>query len=139
MRYNTKEIEGMLYDYKVLKATNSNRQMELEDIETGVGSPNLESVGGKTNKITSLVELSAITNIEKKEEIKKAYDRDERKVRLIENGLMALTTMERKIVEAKYFERLQWWEVATEVKFSDERCRQIKREALGKLARVVNM
>ncbi|MDO4721412.1 MAG: sigma factor-like helix-turn-helix DNA-binding protein [Peptostreptococcaceae bacterium] len=139
MKYTGKDIERMLYDYKVLKATNNNRKMELEDVETGVGSPELDWIGGKTNQISSVVEHSVVNNFDRRESLRKDLEADEKMIRIIENGLSALTSIERKIVEAKYFERMQWWEVATEVKFSDERCRQIKRDALMKLIQVLNI
>ncbi|WP_052045133.1 sigma factor-like helix-turn-helix DNA-binding protein [Caloranaerobacter azorensis] len=130
-----KATEKFLYNYKPLKISIKNMESELEELEPiGVSAINYENEKtGITYKINKIVENEAIDLISKKELLKDRIEKTKRLVNRIERALETLNDSERKVIEKRYFEAKQWFEIAYEVKYSERWCRDIRKRAIDKL------
>lgn len=141
------QIEGILYNYKLIKASIENNKiklenLELEEQEDGVSAITYGEPGSKTNKFNSATENAAIKNIERKERlkrsIKKTIRRETTQIKMIDNALKALPETERKIIEMFYIEGNQWRNVAFEINYSVRQCINLRNEAMGNIMLTIN-
>lgn len=130
-----KQIEKILYNYKLIKSSIDNNKLILENLEVvdGVKAITHGEVSSKTNKFNSIVENATIDNIERKEKLEKKIATDELTIKLIDNTLKALPEVERKILEMFYIENIDWWKVALEVAYSEGWCKEKRRSAINKI------
>ncbi|RKD22442.1 phage transcriptional activator, RinA family [Caminicella sporogenes DSM 14501] len=131
-----KATEKFLYNYKFLKISIENMETELKELEpVGATAINYENEKtGITYKINKTVENEALHIISQKEILKNRIEKTKRLVNRIEKALETLNDSERKIIEKRYFETKQWFEIAYEAKYSEFWCREIKNRAINKLA-----
>ena len=137
------QIEGILYNYKLIIASIENNKLrlenlELEDLEDGVSAITYGEPSSKTNKFNSVVENATIKNIERKENLKKKIAIDTNTIHMIDNALNALTELERTIIEMFYIENMEWWKVAAEVHYSEGWCKAKRNEAINKILATIN-
>lgn len=133
---NYKKVENLLYNYKMLKISIKNIEEEIEylDKECGVSGINYDNTGtSPTNKVNSIVEDTALSISEKKHYLQHKINEIEMQLNKIERAMEGLTDIERIIIEQKYIEGLQWWQIAGQVKYSERWCRQLRTEAIKKL------
>lgn len=129
-----KEVEKWLYNYNTFKTAIENlkimyleKEKELED-----GRPiqyDKERLS-KTNSFSSETEKKAIELAT----IKGRIEIMENKVKIIDNALNALNETEKKIIDLRYFKGEQWWKIAYSVAFSERWCKEIRRNAVKKIA-----
>ena len=114
------QVEGILYNYKMIQASIENNKiklddLELEDQEDGMPSLSYGDPSSKTNKINRAVETAAIINIERKQdiqrEIEKIIRKETNKLKRIDNALAGLNKTERIIITLFYIEGKTWTEV----------------------------
>lgn len=143
------QIEGILYNYKLIIASIENnklklKNLELEDqeLEDGVSAITYGEPGSKTNKFNSVTENAAIKNIERKEKlkrsIKKTIRHETNQIKMIDNALEALPEVERKIIEMYYIDGRQWRDVALEVNYSIRQCTNLRNEAMENIILIIN-
>lgn len=130
-----KHIEGLLYNYKTIKAAINHNRIKLEtlDIEDGLSSITHNEPTSKTNKISSLTENTALRRIEIKEDLKRKIEIESNKLRLIDNALEGLTEVERDIITLFYIEGKQWEIVAFETNYSAGWCKERRKQAINKM------
>lgn len=133
-----KKVEWMLYNYKALNESIGDIQLEIEELKIDTDgvrgiSYDMEKTS-PTYKITSITEDAAIRKIERIEKLEKQIAKNKIKIQKIDRALKSLDEVERKIVEGKYIERLQWWQIEELVKYSVRWCREKKDRAIGKIA-----
>ncbi len=142
-----RQVEGILYNYKLIKASIENNKLklenlELEDLEDGVSAIAYGEPSSKTNKFNSIVENATIKNIEKKERLKKSIRKSIRhetnQIKMIDNALKALSEIERKIIKMYYIEGKQWRNVAFEVNYSIRQCINLRNEAMEDIMFIIN-
>lgn len=143
------QVEGILYNYKLIKASIANNELKLENLELddeemedGVSAISYEEPSSKTNKFNSVVENATIKNIKAKDkakaELRKTITRESNKIKMIDNALAALPETERKIIELFYIEDLSWWKVAAEVCYSEGWCKEKRKETIERILYTIN-
>ena len=135
-----RQIEGILYNYKLIKASIENNKLKLQnlELEDGTTAISYEEPSSKTNKFHSITENAAIKNIERKEKLKKKIAIDTNTIQMIDNALNALTELERAIIEMFYIENMEWWKVAAKVHYSEGWCKAKRNEAINKMLFTIN-
>jgi len=135
-----RQIEGILYNYKLIKASIENNKLKLQnlELEDGTTAISYEEPGSRTNKFHSVTENAAIKNIERKEKLKKKIAIDTNTIQMIDNALNALTELERTIIEMFYIENMEWWKVAAKVHYSEGWCKAKRNEAIKKMLFTIN-
>lgn len=130
-------LESDLYNYKALKLSITNLKKDIEEFERmdGVNSVPFDTMKlSNSFKFSSSVEDSALSNIEKIDYIKHCIRRTEDTISGIDAALEILTEEERKIIELRYIENKQWYNVAYAVKFCERHCRELRSRAMLKMA-----
>lgn len=115
-------VEGMLYNYKTVKAEILNIDLDIQDIEddyTGCSAITYEERAAPTNKFNSFVENELIYKNCQTEQLKRMKRRLERKVERVDNMLSILTNEEYRLIELRYFQRLQFKEISKMLDKSD--------------------
>lgn len=145
---NYRQIEGMLYNYKIIKASIENNKLKLKNLEIEYESEDgLNAIGygetsSKTNKITRVTENIALANIEKKEKIRRELERkislETNKIKMIDNALDALSEVKRTIIEMFYIENLEWYKVAGKVCYSEGWCKEKRKESINRILYTIN-
>ncbi|MBU5292807.1 DUF1492 domain-containing protein [Anaerosalibacter bizertensis] len=132
-----KNIERLLYNYNMLKINIEIADKQLEELKNEDGMNAITYDKEKTSptfKITSQTEDTAMRNIAAEDLIIKRKEKLKNKLEIIKMLLDGLNEAERKVIEMYYFENLQWWKVAYEVKYSERHCKRIRTEAIKKLS-----
>jgi len=134
------QIEGTLYNYKLIKASIENNKLKLDNLELEDGTTAIVygEPSSKTNKFNSITENAALKNIERKERLKKRIAIDTNTIQMIDNALNALTELERTIIEMFYIENMEWWKVAAKVHYSEGWCKAKRNEAINKMLFTIN-
>lgn len=141
------QVEGILYNYKIIKASIENNKiklddLELEDPEDGMPSTSYGDPSSKTNKINRAVETAALKNIERKERLKKeltrTIKRETNKLRRITNALTGLSNIEKNVITMFYIEDKTWMEVAEEMNYSQSWCQELRCIAMDKILLIIN-
>lgn len=115
-------VEGMLYNYKKLIIEIKDIDLDIQDIEddyTGCNAITYEERAAPTNKFNSSVENEMIYKNGKTEQLKRMKRRLERKVERVDNMLSILTNEEYRLIELRYFQRLQFKEISKMLDKSD--------------------
>lgn len=135
-----RQVEGTLYNYKMIKASIENNKLKLENMELEDGSKAITygEPSGKTNKISKITETAAMKNIERKEKLKRKIALDTNQIKMIDNALQGLSDLERTIIEMFYIENLEWWKVAAQVCYSEGWCKAKRREAINRILFSIN-
>ena len=98
------QIEGILYNYKLIIASIENNKLKLENLELEDGATAITygEPSSKTNKFNSIVENATMKNIERKENLKKKIAIDTNTIHMIDNALEALSDLEKTIIKMFY-------------------------------------
>lgn len=135
-------VEGVLYDYRNLKAKLSNakrRREEILNLEVGVGTLHYGDIpGGKTNKIQSPVESA----LEFRDRLLAPIDAEIKELEnlfyRIETSLAALSEEERSILKLFYMEGRTWHQVANTLRFSVSWCKKKRSKAIESMVKTIN-
>lgn len=143
-----KDLEGILYNYKLIKAgielnKYKLKNIELEDSEDGVTAIGYEETSSKTNKFNSVVENATIKNIEAKERIKKGLEktitRDISTIQMMDLLLGGLNEAEREVIELFYIEDMSWTQVSFKTNYSPSWCQELRCKAINKMLSIGNI
>lgn len=142
MKDKYRAIEKLLFDYK-------GNQNEIKDIEiqisrikndyVGVAPISYEERVCTSASIGSSVEDEVIRKEERIEELEEKKKQINLNTIRVDNALQLLTDVERKVVEGKYINRLQWFKIAYDVGYSESWIKKIRREAMDKLMERVHL
>lgn len=145
---NYRQVEGILYNYKIIKASIENYKLKLEnlelefDIDDGMNGISYGEPTSKTNKINRITENNALKNIERKERIRKDLERkislETNKIKMLDNALDALSDVERTIINMFYIENLEWYKVAGKVCYSEGWCKEKRKESINRILFTIN-
>ncbi|QAA31095.1 sigma-70 family RNA polymerase sigma factor [Clostridium manihotivorum] len=137
-----KKIEAMLFNYKQTEVEIKNIELDIEEIKNeyrGVGTIYYGDKTSSTNKITSSVE----NEIEYKEN--KIYNleilkrKKEIELQRIDNVLSILTEDEYRLIELRYFKKLQYKQIADRLCMNDIYIIDKKKKILNKLIPLMNL
>lgn len=131
-----KKLEYDLYNYKAYKASLRSLEKDLKEIEyDGINSISYDELKvSKTFKFSSVTEDTALSNIERINYIEHIMRKTKNTLDKIDDSLELLTKEERKIIEKRYFEGWQWYDIAYEVKYNERWCRELRKRAMIKMA-----
>ncbi|MTI49688.1 MAG: hypothetical protein FH761_17800 [Firmicutes bacterium] len=132
-----KSTEKILYSYKMLKVSIDNLESEIVELkkESGMGAINYDTQKtSPTFKINKNTEDQAIKNITEIDLKEKLIEVTTNKISRIERALDALNDKEKTIVEMRYFEGKQWFEIAYKIQYSERHCKRIRSNTIKKLA-----
>ena len=126
--------EKYLYNYRALKAN-------IENIKTQIGELDYNSVKSASlghisngNCRKSTVENAVINLDERKNELNEIKQRLKNKIERIDRAIGALNSIEKQIIEGKYFKGEQWWQIAHGVKYSERHCKRLRTNAIRKIS-----
>lgn len=134
-----RSVEGMLYNYKNLKAQIKNIELDIEEKLNNYDTLSAvqydkDSIS-KTNKFNSEVENKVIEidskEIDKEIKFLQAKKRSkEIQVERIDNILSVLQEEERKLIELRYFKSMQFKDIADILLKSDLYLQQLRRKII---------
>lgn len=107
------------------------KELQEEDGLSGISYDGIQT--GKTNKTSDMTLNTAEKNITSEELILKRKEKLQNKLDTIDMLLEGLNDIERIVIQKKYIEGLQWWQVAYNVGYGERHCRRIRGEAIQKL------
>ncbi|OZV10776.1 hypothetical protein CIW83_18325 [Tissierella sp. P1] len=131
-----KETEYLLYNYKMFEISIENMEQEIEYLEKEDGMTGISYDGistSPTHKFSSITEDAALSNSEKIQFLQRNIERNRRQLEKIDRAMMGLSEVERIILEQKYIEGKQWWQVAHKAGYSERQCRNIRKDAINKM------
>ncbi|MBC8590624.1 hypothetical protein [Wansuia hejianensis] len=135
-----KETEYLLYNYKMLEISVENMKKEIEYLEKEDEARSISGISydgfktGPTFKINSIVEDTLLSISEKISYLEHSIRRMESRMKSINKSMEGLNELEKDILTKKYIEGKQWYVVAYDVKYSERQCRNIRNNAIEKLA-----
>lgn len=132
-----KETEYLLYKYKMFEISIKTMGIEIEylrkeDGGKGIAYDNIQT--SPTNRTSSCTENIALSITEKIDYLETSIRRIRSKIERMDKAIEGLTEIERVIIEQRYIEGKQWWQVGSEVKYSERHCKRIRSEAIIKIA-----
>ena len=131
-----KDTEYMLYNYKMMKISIENMKREIEYLSENDGMSGISYDGistSPTNECKSATENTALANIEKIHYLERMIQRATLKIESIDRALEGLDKTERAVIEEKYINNKQWWQVSSVVCYGERHCRNIRRVAIEKI------
>ncbi|EES50239.1 siderophore-interacting protein [Clostridium botulinum] len=135
-----KKTDGVLFNYKAIKAEISNLDLEIEEIRDecdGVKGMTYEEKTGPTNAFNSTVENEVIKKEKEIVRLLKEKKSKERLITKIDNALESLEEEEKEIIKLRCFERKSWNKVGMITNRDGDYCGKIKRAAVNKLSELV--
>lgn len=135
-----KKTDGVLFNYKSIKAEISNLELEIEELKeeyVGVSGISYEERTGKTNAFSSTTENEVMRKEKEITRLLKEKKSKERLISKIDNALDSLEDEEREIIKLRCFERKSWNRVGMSVNRDGDYCGKIKRSAVSKLSELV--
>ncbi|MCQ4921873.1 hypothetical protein NE686_02135 [Tissierella carlieri] len=131
-----KAVEKLLYNYKMSEISIENMKEEIKRLERedGLTAINYDSVKiSPTFKISSSTESTMLSILEKIDYLRHSIERISEKLESIDRAMEGLNEVERLVIEKRYIEGLQWWQVAHLVKYSEVHSKRIRKKAINKL------
>lgn len=141
------QLEGILYNYKIIKASIENNKiklddLELEDPEDGMPSISYGDPSSQTNKINRSVETAALKNIERRDRLEKelirTIRRETNKIKKIDNAMSGLSETEKEVATLFYIENKTWIEISGKMSYSQSWCQEIRYTAMNKMLYIIN-
>lgn len=134
-----KLVKNMLFNYSILVSNIKIIEMEINIIKKNEGKINIDysEKTGNTYKISKPTEDTAVSNILILEELELKKELGESNLKRIDIAIDSLEPTEKKIIELKYKESKQWWEVANDVKCSEGHCRRLRDRAINKISMAI--
>lgn len=135
-----KKTEGVLLNYKTIKAEINNLLLEIEDVEAeykGVSELTYGEKTGATNKVNSSVENEVLNKIKIVENLTREMESKKRLISKIDNAMATLEETEKRIIELRCFEGYNWNKVGMILNMDGDYCCRIKRAAINKILPLV--
>ncbi len=122
--------------YKLLPARINDLQKELNDLEIndGVRGISYSGDGIKTNKISKIVEDTALENIFSKKKINEDISEVNRKLSRLDDAMESLIDIQKQVVVMRYVDGLAWTNLADELRYSERDLRRKLDSAVDNLA-----
>lgn len=135
-----KKTDGVLFNYKSIKAEISNLELDIEEIKSeceGCKAIGYDEKTGPTNAFNSTVENEVLKKEKILNKLIKEKRSKERLITKIDNALEPLEEIEKKIVELRCFKRYNWSKVGALLNMDGDYCGKIKRDIINEIAPVI--
>ena len=135
-----KKTDGVLFNYRIIKAEISNLELEIEEIKSeidGVKSVGYEERTGATNAFNSSVENEVLKKEKLMHKLLREKASKQRLVDKVDNALNILDEEEREIIKLRCFDKMGWNKVGILTNRDGDYCGRIKRKAINKLSELV--
>ncbi|HHV37868.1 MAG TPA: hypothetical protein GXX70_00035 [Tepidimicrobium sp.] len=135
-----KKVEYLLYNYNMFKIAIDNIESQIDFLEKSKDIRDISAIKydepaiSKTYKFSSIVEDKALGIGEKIHYLERSIGNMQSRVNSIDNAMGGLTEIERTVITEKYIKGKQWWQVSGVVRYSERHCRNIRTDAIKKLA-----
>lgn len=132
-----KETEYLLYNYKMFQISIENMQQEIELLKEEDGTAAITYDGIKTSptfKFQSSTEDTALSVMEKIDYLEHSIRRIQNRLESIDRALEGLGVIERAIINKRYFEGKQWYEIAYKVSYNERWVKELRRRSINKIA-----
>jgi DNA-directed RNA polymerase specialized sigma subunit len=135
-----KKTDGVLFNYKTIKAEINNIEIEIEELReefSGVSGVGYQERSSPTNEFNSSVENEIL---KKEKEINKLLREKRNKERLIskiDNAIETLEYEEKEIIKLRCFEKRSWNTVGSLTNRDGDHCSKIKRDAIKKISELI--
>lgn len=135
-----RKTDGVLFNYKTIKAEINNIDIEIEELKeevTGVNAIGYEEKTGPTNAFNSSVENEVLKKEKEINRLLREKGSKERLIRKIDNALETLEYEEREIIKLRCIERKPWNTVGALTNRDSDYCCKIKRKTVNKLSELI--
>lgn len=135
-----KKTDGVLFNYKTIKAEINNIEIEIEELQeefNGVGAVGYSERSSPTNAFNSSVENEILKKEKEINRLLKEKRNKERLISKIDNAIETLEYEEKEIIKLRCFERRSWNTVGSLTNRDGDHCSKIKREAVKKLSELI--
>lgn len=135
-----RKTEGVLYNYKIIKAEISNIELEIAEIESeyrGCGAITYEEKTGATNQFNSSVENELLSKRKLIDRLAREQEKKQRLIQKVDNSMETLEENELKIIDLRFFNRKDWSYIGTVLSLDSDYCRTIKRETIKRLSDLI--
>lgn len=111
----------------------ADKQLKELKENDGLSGISYDGIQVKTNKTSDMTLNTAEKNITSEELILKRKEKLQSKLDTIDLLLEGLNEVERIVIQKRYIEGLQWWQVAYSVGYGERHCKRIRTEAINKI------
>lgn len=137
-----RKTEGVLYNYKIIKAEIDNLELEIIEIESeyrGCAAITYEERTGSTNKFNSSVENELLSKRKIIETLVREQEKKKRLIKKVDNAIETLEGNELKVIQLRFFsnDKKSWDDIGTIINLDSGYCRTIKRAAIKKLSELI--
>jgi hypothetical protein len=134
-----KSTEALLYNYNSFRLSILSMKEELDFMKDnhkdGVGAMSYDGIRtSKTYRISNILGDVAIDNALSEQELTRRIHSTQKKISRIDRAIKELTSLEKKIIEERYFRSQPWYCIAYDIKVSERHCKRLKSFALNKIA-----
>jgi DNA-directed RNA polymerase specialized sigma subunit len=136
---NIKNAERLLRQYPSLKASITNLEKQIKELEQDIGVAGTDYSKEKiceTYKFLSSTENQA-TILEQIRQLRIRKEKNERKVELIEEAMKPLNKIERQVIEMFYIERMPYYHICGLIYKSEATAKRIKKVAIKVFAQTL--
>lgn len=130
------KTKKLLSNFNMMKVYIENIEKEIEFLkkEDGMKGIDYNGVGGSSDSISNPTADTAIRNIKEIEKLEEIIKENKLKLYKISNTMKKLEKIENIIINEKYINNKQWWQIAGIVKYSERHCKRIRNDAINKMA-----
>lgn len=140
-----RKTEGVLYNYKKIKAEIDNLGLEIAEVESeyiGCGAITYEERTGSTNKFNSSVENEVLSKRKLIDRLAREQEKKQRLIKKVDNAINTLEGNELKIIQLKFFNekkdsKISWGEIGCIMNLDADYCRALKRQAIKDLSELI--
>lgn len=133
---NYNAVVKVLSSYVLIRGHIEFLELKLSEVtyNDGLSSVRYDSdFASKTNKITRIVEETAIKNIEYTDLLKQQIKLYNNKIKLLETSVSYLKPVQQKIVKMRYFDKLDWNHICETLLYSRGACYKHHEQAIEQL------
>lgn len=135
-----KKTDGVLFNYKTIKAEINNLELEIEEVKAecdGVKAIGYEERSSPTNAFNSSVENEVLKKEKMINKLLREKKSKERLISKIDNALETLDETEREIIRLRCFEKMNWGKVGMLTKMDGDYCGRIKRKVVNEISELI--
>lgn len=133
---NYTRVEQLLSNYKMLEISIKNMKQEIDYLEKEDGMSGISYDGistSKTNECKSSTESTVLSNMEKIHYLEHSILRATRQIESVDRVMDGLNDVERIVIEQRYIDGKQWWQVAYKANYGERHCKRLRSEAIEKM------